>query len=417
MKEKELCLDQSMASINGSTSPGPNNNIGGSGSGVGDCGPSMIPAINRINHTSCAANSTLISSNSYLTPRSFRNRNHTFQSMPIVHTPTPPSRQQKIINPFEVGLPERLNMHFIGSPSLFHRAETPKHCSTPTHDQFDGWTIDDVSSLNPATVEAYETQFTSQNDPDFEAKAQAAISSFFKEQIMVPSPNVNGADGKAGAAGQRSLFKYATATAAAAYVSATGSDTPSTSQTKKRKRDNATQTELTLPPILPADVEAALKPYFTYTQNQQQCVDDVGDISMNSLYSNSDTTIDYEARDASLRRKLFHNSPGSSDVSDTEYPREELQLDSPPPQTPDMLENVGKMGRFSNGCINHDEPFSDFDDIFDSYDENAYVNSSLADDDILTSDDSDEIERSADGDEHNELNTTADDDGANDTDL
>lgn len=46
------------------------------------------------------------------------------------------------------------------------------------------WTIDEVSSLNPANVEAHETQFVSSEDPETEAKAQAAISSFFKDRII-----------------------------------------------------------------------------------------------------------------------------------------------------------------------------------------------------------------------------------------
>lgn len=46
------------------------------------------------------------------------------------------------------------------------------------------WTIDEVSSLNPANVEAHETQFVSVVDPELEAKAQAAISSYFKERII-----------------------------------------------------------------------------------------------------------------------------------------------------------------------------------------------------------------------------------------
>lgn len=355
MKDKEFCHDQSMTSLNGYASPEHSS------------GPSMIPAINRINHTAGTANggtfsnSTMNSSNLYLTPRSLRTRNYTFQSLPIVHTPTPPSRLQKITNPFEAGLAERLHLPFIGSPSLFHRAETPKHCSTPTHQQFE-WTIDDVSSLNPANVEAYDTQFISQTDPDVEAKAQAAISSFFKEQIIVPSPSINGLGG------QKPLFKIATAAAVAAVaISTTCTDTPSSSQTKKRRRDNSAQTELTLPPTLPADLEAALKPYFTYTQSQQNCVDDVGDVSMNSVFSAGDTTVDYDARDASLRRKLFHNSPSSSDVSDTEYQREVLELDSPAPQTPELMEHYGCI---SNGDIRRDA-FSDFDDIFcDNYDNN-----------------------------------------------
>lgn len=71
--------------------------------------------------------------------------------------------------------------HFICSPSLFHRPATPQLCSTQL--EFE-WTIDEVSSLNPANVEAHETQFISVTDPELEAKAQAAISSYFKEQII-----------------------------------------------------------------------------------------------------------------------------------------------------------------------------------------------------------------------------------------
>lgn len=67
------------------------------------------------------------------------------------------------------------------SPSLFHRPATPQMCSTQLDFE---WTIDEVSSLNPANVEAHETQFVSVVDPELEAKAQAAISSYFKERII-----------------------------------------------------------------------------------------------------------------------------------------------------------------------------------------------------------------------------------------
>lgn len=65
------------------------------------------------------------------------------------------------------------------SPSLFHRPSTPQMSST----HFE-WNIDEMSSLNPTSFEAHETQFTSMTDPDVEEKAQAAISSFFREQII-----------------------------------------------------------------------------------------------------------------------------------------------------------------------------------------------------------------------------------------
>lgn len=328
MKDKEF-VEISVASIKRSTSPERN--------------VSMIPAINRINQSN-SGNSTI-----HLTPRSIRSRNgSTFQSFPIVHTPTPPSCVQRIINPFEVGLADRLHLPFIGSPSLFRQAETPKHCSTPTQSDFE-WTIDEVSSLNPANVEAHETQFITQVDPDVEAKAQAAISSFFKEHVIVPSPTVNLLREQ-----QQQLL--------------TNVDTPSSSQMRKRWRSTTTQTELTLPPILPADLEAALKPYFTFTQEQQQNFDgDDGDITMNSVFS--DTTIDHEARDASLRRKLFHHSPTSSEVSSVDFQRDELKLDSPPPQIPKMVMKLG-YSRTSGGPPN--DAFTKFEEIFsDNYEEFA----------------------------------------------
>lgn len=71
-----------------------------------------------------------------------------------------------------------VQFHFF-SPSLFHRPNTPQMSST----HFE-WTIDEISSLNPASFEAHETQFVSMTDPDTDAKAQAAISSFFREQVI-----------------------------------------------------------------------------------------------------------------------------------------------------------------------------------------------------------------------------------------
>lgn len=74
-----------------------------------------------------------------------------------------------------------INIRHQFSPSLFHRPATPQMCSTQL--EFE-WTIDEVSSLNPANVEAHETQFVSIIDPEVEAKAQAAISTYFKERII-----------------------------------------------------------------------------------------------------------------------------------------------------------------------------------------------------------------------------------------
>lgn len=101
-------------------------------------------------------------------------------------------------------------------------------------------------------------------------------------------------------------------------------------------RDNCCQTELTLPPILPKDVEDVLRPYFTFTQNQQKLPIIDCDSSFNTTMQSA-TEIDHDARDASLRRKLFQTATNTSHHStETEFERD-VHLDSPAPQTPDMV--------------------------------------------------------------------------------
>lgn len=256
-------------------------------------------------------------SSKFCTPHSIRNRNGTFSTFPTVHTPTPPSRLRKIINPFEAGLTERLHLPLIGSPSLFHRPATPQMCSTQL--EFE-WTIDEVSSLNPANVEAHETQFQSVVDPETEAKVQAAISSFFKEQVIVPSPvDCPLRDNK---------------------IIMNLNNSYSECWPVKKTRDGYCQTELTLPPILPKEVEDALKPFFTFTQPQQQSPSKNCDRTMNATDGALNDSIDHDARDASLRRKLFQPCSDANETSSTEYERDVL-LDSPTPQTPELeLRNI-----------------------------------------------------------------------------
>lgn len=66
------------------------------------------------NLTSTVGSTSAVSSTVYRTPNSIRKtRNGTFHSFPIVNTPTPPSRLRKIVNPFEVGITERLHLPLI----------------------------------------------------------------------------------------------------------------------------------------------------------------------------------------------------------------------------------------------------------------------------------------------------------------
>lgn len=79
-------------------------------------------AIECINHSSntaignLAANSASVTTitKEFQTPNSIRKtRTGTFNSFPIVNTPTPPSRFRKIVNPFEAGITERLHLPLI----------------------------------------------------------------------------------------------------------------------------------------------------------------------------------------------------------------------------------------------------------------------------------------------------------------
>ncbi|TMW51576.1 hypothetical protein DOY81_003363 [Sarcophaga bullata] len=205
---------------------------------------------------SVAACTSLVSSN---------NSMHSI-SMAVVQTP-PAKRYQRVKNPFEAALAERLHLPLIASPSLFHVPNTPQMSST----QFE-WTIEEVSSLKPAHVEPHETQFHDSPDPELEAKAQSAISSYFKEQQIVPSPI------DCPLRSQRIM------------LSEINGDTP-LSKPGRRIRDGCTQTELTLPPVLPLALEEALKPYF------QPHLAGKGK-ELKRSYS-------AEVKDTSLRRKLF----------------------------------------------------------------------------------------------------------------
>lgn len=93
----------------------------------------------------------------------------------------------------------------------------------------------------------------------------------------------------------------------------------------KTTRDGICQTELSLPPNLPKDIEDLLKPYFSQTMNQQQ-----------SPVKDCDTTIDHDARDASLRRKLFNETASTSSISEFDE-HVELECLSPPPCSPELV--------------------------------------------------------------------------------
>ncbi|XP_053679238.1 protein aurora borealis [Anopheles nili] len=269
-----------------------------------------------------------------------------FNLLPVLHTP--PSRMFKgrIVNPFESHLADRLHLPMIGSPSLFQRPSTPLNSSMS---QFE-WNIDDVSSLGPANVEPHETQFLETPDPVKEARAQAAISTYFKEHSIVPSPIECHLRNQKIVLAKENL-----------HTSTSGSVTGST---KRKFRDGTCQTVLTFPPNLPKVIEDVLQKYLIFNEDQQQKHELPLDVS-------SSSSIDHDARDASLRRKLFNTSAinedtdsdaGSANRFQNSIEDLDLRALSPPPISPEVmvipeLANVQDLKRIryygSQDILNH----------------------------------------------------------------
>lgn len=254
-----------------------------------------------------------LSGSSFRTPGSVK-RNGRFHLMPMNINRTPISRLNRVIvNPFEASLNERLHLPMIGSPSLFHRPATPQMSST----QFE-WTIEDVASLGPANVEADETQFVMHTDPELEARAQEAITSYFRDNVVLPSPincPLREASEKTRLLPEVLLDENEDRRDSLEELAAANNK----SCLKRIKvRDGFSQTVLTFPPKLPKEVEDMLAGFCTYTQDQQQ-----EESSVESLNDSSNS---------SLRRKLFETSLNSDDLGvthqeETEQLERQLQLD------------------------------------------------------------------------------------------
>ncbi|XP_055532284.1 protein aurora borealis [Wyeomyia smithii] len=265
--------------------------------------------------------------------RSAAANNSRFNLLPVIQTP--PSRliNGKVINPFEAHLTDRLHLPLICSPSLFNRPSTPQNGSSQ---QFE-WTIDEVSYLGPANVEPHETQFMDTPDPILEAKAQAAISTYFKDHNIVPSP-VDCQLRK-----QKIILK-SESSSSVSFIDCRNS---------KRKRDGIAQTVLTFPPNLPKEIEELLARFCTFHDDQQQAHETVDE---------STSSIDHDARDASLRRKLFncmHGVSSSGSEKDDSLDQLDLRSLSPAPVTPELdreaVQNLKRSRCFGSQEI-HIEP-------------------------------------------------------------
>lgn len=226
---------------------------------------------------------------SLLTPsKIFNKKSGTFNLLPVINTP-PSRRFPRVINPFDAALTDRLHLPLICSP-LF-RSQSPLGQSSmvnmSTTDSVNSkssgmlfeWTIDDVSLLSAANVVPCESQFHHTPDPELEAKAQAAISSFFKEQQIASSPincslrgpkiNLTGFTGECSSIEPNHFFmERGLSEVNMSYTEDEVGIEVIKTQTKQNKkmRHGCSQTVLSMPPKLPTGVEEILASYFTYNE-------------------------------------------------------------------------------------------------------------------------------------------------------
>ncbi|CAH1395572.1 unnamed protein product [Nezara viridula] len=187
-----------------------------------------------------------------------------FSLLPKYRNSLTPGR--KVYNPFKTNV-DLLEGHTC-SPTVFKKTDSPENGDFT-------WSIDDISRINPAPIDSPIDLPEEHFDEKMEIKAQQAIERYFSFKHDIVSP--------AGAPGNWCSPIPGTPAS---------SSTPCNSRSHKPV-DACTQTRLSLPPILPPEVEAALKPYFRN--------DDEADISDECNLSNS-----------TLRRKLFFNKEEES---------------------------------------------------------------------------------------------------------
>ncbi|KAJ8667073.1 hypothetical protein QAD02_008735 [Eretmocerus hayati] len=233
---------------------------------------------------------------------SFQSNTSSFSVLP--NHITPPSGLTKFMarNPFEADLTNKLHISVI-SPTVFSKGVSPSHKSSPGFT----WSIDEIALIQPAKIDEYPTQQMHCSDPEMERNAQEAISRFFSENQIIPSPYEN----------KKSECDAVTPTQCHEDTNLSRESYKS----RKDKRENSAQTTLSLPPVLPPSLEEALKPYFNFTQDQN-CENEEANSS-----------------NSSLRRKLFSNHEDSHDDSTNSLSISPVQSNSPlihnlsPPQS------------------------------------------------------------------------------------
>ncbi|XP_011877501.1 PREDICTED: protein aurora borealis [Vollenhovia emeryi] len=190
---------------------------------------------------------------------------------------TPPSKLRKFKNPFEPDLINSLHLSTI-SPTMFTKAPSPMQQSPDFT-----WSIDELARMRPARIEDSPLQQTHSPDVELETRAQAAIDRFFRQNQIIPSPwDVR----------EKRIKSFLSQNTPDRFLN----DTKSTPELSKPIKDGWSQTVLSLPQNLPSNVEEVLRPFFTFTQEQN--------VDLNS--SNKVTECeDVNSSNNSLRRKLF----------------------------------------------------------------------------------------------------------------
>lgn len=192
----------------------------------------------------------------------------------------------------------------------------------------------------------HETQFRSEDlDPEREAQVQAAISSFFNDHQIVPSPKNCALKKNKIELKNFDDHQIYNSTAIPETQGGVSSSINSNCHTNKpsdkNKREIATQTALSFPPILPKEIEDLLQRYHV-SEDDSAC-------NINSDFENTDNGDgDGGANDESmmdictLRRKLFIKTPDSPELtfrgrcSDDAFA---AHL-SPAPKTPQLTKSI-----------------------------------------------------------------------------
>ncbi|XP_032667546.1 uncharacterized protein LOC116842431 [Odontomachus brunneus] len=244
--------------------------------------PSKINGRNRSLVNSPRLHTTPIKQNGIRPKRTtYQNNTGYFTTLPSYMTP--PSALANVIrrNPFEADLTNRLHLPVI-SPTIFTKMPDSLSQQSPEF----SWSIDELAHINPAKIEESPTQQVCSPDPEVELRAQAAIDRFFKQKQIIPSPWQM----------RKEIKRPYTDIGIPSRVT---DDMNFTKEFLKSKKEAWTQTVLSLPVNLPQYVEDTLKPFCTFTQEQNVDNEDVNS-------SNN-----------SLRRKLFPNYEGADNDNES----------------------------------------------------------------------------------------------------